>query len=85
MYGGFQPDPKLNQNFLQNQWSMGIDASVASKNYVNDLRGLPYAPAMNTAISPWNLPTHTPPRPDAQVSARRDLIVIYMITHLIGM
>jgi hypothetical protein len=58
LYGGFQPDPKLNQNFLQNRFSLGIDASVGSKIYINDLRGSPAVPL--SVVSPWQQPTVFP-------------------------
>jgi hypothetical protein len=58
LYGGFKPDPNLNQNFLQNRWSMGIDTSTNSRNFVNDLRGVPYPPQM--ASFPWQNPTQFP-------------------------
>ena len=59
LYGGFAPDPNLDQSFLQNRWSMGIDASVGTHNFINDLRGLPYPPKL-AQVSPWQNPTQFP-------------------------
>ncbi len=56
LYGGIQPDPKLNQNFLQNRWSYGIDVSKPKRGFINDLRGAPSAPSI-AVISPFNQPT----------------------------
>lgn len=59
LYGGIQPDPKMNQNFLMNRFSMGIDVSKPKKGtIVNDLRGAPPPPAIMSAI--WNAPTVMP-------------------------
>jgi hypothetical protein len=59
LYGGLAPNPAMNQNFLNNRWSMGIDTSVGKFNYVNDIRGLPHAPPMNV-VAPWQNPTKLP-------------------------
>ncbi len=58
LYGGFKPDPNLDQNFLQNRWSLGIDTSVTKHNFINDLRGAYPNPITNTGI--FNLPTQLP-------------------------
>jgi hypothetical protein len=47
LYAGIKPDPKLNQNFLQNRWSLGIMTDKNSYNMVNDLRGAPPPPPMS--------------------------------------
>ena len=61
LYGGLQPDPKLNQNFLQNRWSLGIDTTVGKRNYVNDIRGIPQSSIPPLSIvSPWNQSTQMP-------------------------
>jgi hypothetical protein len=59
LYAGLQPDPKLNQNFLQNRWSMGIDVSKPKRGFVNDLRGVPTPPVL-AIVSPWNQSTQVP-------------------------
>ena len=58
LYGNFAPDPKLNQNFLQNRWSLGIDVSKPKRGFVNDLRGQPSAIPL-AVISPFNQPTQS--------------------------
>lgn len=58
LYAGIQPDPKLNQNFLQNRWSLGIDVSKPKRGYINDLRGQSAVPITVTSI--WNNPTIFP-------------------------
>jgi hypothetical protein len=59
LYGGLAPDPRMNQNFLTNRWSIGLDTSIGSFNSVQDLRGMPYLPSMKI-VSPWNLPSKMP-------------------------
>jgi len=59
LYAGLVPDPNLNQNFLQNPWSMGIDTSIGKFNAIQDLRGLPYPPTLSI-VSPWQNPTKFP-------------------------
>jgi hypothetical protein len=59
LYGGIQPDPKFNQNFLQNRWSHGIDVSKPKRGFVNDLRGSPPMPQLSV-ISPFMQPTQMP-------------------------
>ena len=56
LYAGIKPDPKLNQNFLSNRWSMGIDVSKPKRGFINDLRGSPAPPALSI-VSPWANPT----------------------------
>jgi hypothetical protein len=56
LYAGIKPDPKLNQNFLQNRFSLGIDVSKPKRGFVNDLRGSPAPPALSV-VSPWGNPT----------------------------
>ena len=58
LYAGLVPDPKLNQNFLQNRWSLGIDTKIANRNTVQDLRGAKAVPL--TVISPFNQVTQMP-------------------------
>jgi len=59
LYGGLKPDPKLNQNFLQNRWSAGIQTSSNSKGRViNDLRGVLTVPF--SVVSPFNQTTQFP-------------------------
>lgn len=52
LYAGLKPDPKLNQSFLQNRWSLGIDVSKPKRGFVNDLRGSPAPPSISI-VSPW--------------------------------
>jgi hypothetical protein len=52
LYAGLKPDPKLNQSFLQNRWSLGIDVSKPKRGFVNDLRGAPAPPSISI-VSPW--------------------------------
>lgn len=58
LYGNLLPSAALNQNFLQNRWSMGIDTSVGKFNYTGDLRGSILNPI--TISSPWNNATKMP-------------------------
>lgn len=51
LYGGLKPDPKLNQNFLQNRWSLGISVDTPKRNPINDLRGA--APNPISIVSPF--------------------------------
>ncbi|KAJ3024780.1 UNVERIFIED_CONTAM: hypothetical protein HDU68_007792 [Siphonaria sp. JEL0065] len=39
IYSNMKPDANLDQNFLQSQWSLGMDVSKPKRGYVNDLRG----------------------------------------------
>ena len=50
LYAGIVTDPKLNQNFLQNRWSLGIDVSKPKRGYINDLRGQAMNPITVTPI-----------------------------------
>lgn len=58
LYSGLQLDPAMNQNFLQNRWSLGIDASAPKRNFSNDLRGAHAVPL--AVISPFGQPTQMP-------------------------
>jgi len=58
LYGGIVPDASMNNQFLTNRWSMGIDVSKNSRNFINDLRGA-YANPLAT-VSPWQNPTQFP-------------------------
>lgn len=59
LYAGIAADPRLSGGeFLQNRWSLGIDASITRHNVVNDLRGSPPAPAL-AIVSPWGNPSKT--------------------------
>jgi hypothetical protein len=57
LYAGMAPDPKLNQNFLQSAWSLGIDASKPKRGYINDLRGARPNPIGSFV---WQNPTQFP-------------------------
>jgi hypothetical protein len=60
IYADLKPDPSLNQNFLQNRWSLGIDVSKPKRGFVNDLRGAPPNPIPLTIVSPFQQPTQFP-------------------------
>ncbi|RKO93699.1 hypothetical protein BDK51DRAFT_45019 [Blyttiomyces helicus] len=59
LYSGLEPDPTMNQSFLQNRFSLGIDCSRPTRNFNNDLRGTPYPPTIAN-VSPFNQPTQYP-------------------------
>ncbi|KAJ3280869.1 hypothetical protein HK104_000352 [Borealophlyctis nickersoniae] len=58
LYRNLVPDPKLNQNFLQNRWSLGIAVSKPKRGFINDLHGA--APNPVAVVSPWGQPTQFP-------------------------
>lgn len=58
LYADLKPDPKMDQNFLQNRWSLGIDVSKPKRGYSNDLRGNVYPPITMSWI--FNAPTTFP-------------------------
>jgi hypothetical protein len=60
LYGDLVPDARLNQNFLQNRFSLGIDVSAPKRNFSNDLRGSPQNPIPLTQISPFGMPSILP-------------------------
>jgi len=60
IYADLKPDSKLNQNFLQNRWSLGIDVSKPKRGFINDLRGAPANPTPLTMVSPFQQPTQFP-------------------------
>lgn len=60
LYAGLQPDPRLNQNFLNNRWSLGIETSISKRNPVHDIRGVPPNPIAAGFTAIWNAPTILP-------------------------
>lgn len=58
LFAQFKTDPKYDQNFLQNRFSAGLDASTTTKRYVNDLRGGLPVPFATTES--FNNPTQFP-------------------------
>ena len=57
LYSGLKPDAALNQNFLQNAWSIGIDVTKPKRGYINDLRGARPNPVGSFV---WQNPTQFP-------------------------
>ena len=60
IYVDLKPDPNLDQQFLQNRWSLGIDVSKPKRGFINDLRGAPANPTPLSVISPFQQPTQFP-------------------------
>jgi len=61
LYGNLKPDPKLDQNFLQNAFSAGISVEETTKNAILDIRGLPPSgPNPRMIVSPWQQPSTFP-------------------------
>ena len=58
LYSGLQPDPRLNQNFLNNRWSLGIDTSISKRSPIYDIRGALPNPISASVL--FNAPTIIP-------------------------
>ena len=56
IFSGMAPNPAMNQNFLNNRWSLGIDTSVSKRNPINDLRGMPPNPIAAGFTALFNAP-----------------------------
>ena len=60
LYSNYEEKPALAQNFLQSQYSVGINTGQDSRNYIQDIRGYPQNVVSLEVISPFNNPTITP-------------------------